>query len=166
MYKKEITPHPFSWFVWAMLGTVTLVTYMGVGAIETLPLAIVNFIGPFTIFLLTIKYWKGKFPKFDYICLAFSLLAIIIYVIYHNAAIALTVNLLGDFIAALPTIRKTYLDSSSENLTTWILFTLGAIVSLFAIKDFSYGILIFPLYLVCFELLMCALIIRGRYFKK
>lgn len=166
MYKKEINPHPFSWFLWAVQGFVTLVTYISLGALATLPLAIVNFFGPFLIFILTIKYWKGKFPKFDYICLGFSLIAIIIYIIFHQAAIALTLNLIGDFMAALPTIRKTYLDSSSENLTTWVLFSLSAIVSLLAIQNITYGILIFPLYLTFFEILMCVLIIRGRYFKK
>ena len=71
MYKNKIAPHPLSWFLWTILGFVSLVTYIGVGAKETLPLAIVSFVGPFLIFILTIKYWKGGFSKFDYICLTF-----------------------------------------------------------------------------------------------
>lgn len=167
MRRKKIEPHPFSWFLWAVLGLVTLITYIGVGAKETIPLAILNFIGPLFIFFFTIKYWKGKFPAFDYVCLAFSLVAIIVYILFHNAAIALTINLIGDVLAALPTIRKTYQDPSSENLSTWAFFTLGAVISLFAIKDFTYGVLIFPLYLVVYEFIMCVLILRGRFmFKK
>ena len=167
IYKKRINPHPFSWFLWAVLGFSTLVTYIGVGAKETLPIAFVSFFGPFLVFLLTLRYWKGKFPRFDYFCLGFSFLAIIIYIVFKEAAIALTISLLGDLFAALPTIRKTYKDPSSENIWTWFLFTLSAFIALFAIKDFSYGILIFPLYLFVYESLMCILILRKRFiFKK
>lgn len=166
IFKNETKPHPFSWFLWAVLGFVTLITYIGVGAHETIPLAVLNFIGPLFIFFFTIKYWKGKFPHFDYFCLAFSLIAIIVYIIFHTAAIALTINLIGDLFAALPTIRKTYKDPSSENLSTWFLFAIGAIISLAAIRSFTYGIAILPLYLTVYESLMCILILRGKIKKK
>lgn len=163
IYKKRITPHPFSWFLWAVLGFATFITYIGVGAKETLPLAFISFFGPIVIFFITLKNWKRKFPKFDYFCLVFALLAIIVYVVFHQAAIALTLSLVGDLFAALPTIRKTYDDPSSENFWTWFLFALGAIVALFAIKDFTYGVLIFPLYLTVFEVCMCLIILRKKY---
>jgi hypothetical protein len=162
MSRNKIQPHPMSWLLWAILGFVSLVTYIGTGAHETIPLAILNFVGPVMIFFFTIKYWKGKFSRFDYVCLGFSLFSIAIYIIFHRAAIALSINLLGDFFAALPTIRKTYKDPSSESFLTWFCFGMGALLSLFAIRQFSYGIILLPLYLTSYELLMCALILRGR----
>ncbi|MDQ5971658.1 MAG: hypothetical protein QG566_604 [Patescibacteria group bacterium] len=163
IYKKKIQPHPFSWFLWMVLGFATFITYMGVGAKETLPLALISFVGPTVIFLITLKNWKGRFPKFDYFCLFLALLAIIIYIVFHQAAIALTLSLVGDLFAAMPTIRKTYKDPSSENIWTWSLFALGAVVALFAIRDFTYGVLVFPLYLAVFEIAMCWLILRKKY---
>lgn len=163
IYRHKTKPHPFSWFLWAILGLVTLVTYIGVGAKETLPLAILNFVGPLFIFFFTIKFWKGNFPIFDYLCLVFSLIAIVIYIVFHEAAIALTINLVGDLFAALPTIRKTYKDPTSENLSTWLLFTFGAAISFFAIREFSYGLIILPLYLTVYEGIMCVLILRKKY---
>jgi hypothetical protein len=159
---KKTKPHPFSWLLWGILGGVSLITYFGVGARDTLPLAIVSFVGPSILFLLSIKYWSGSFSRFDYMCLTFSLIAIAVYIIFHAAAIALTINLAGDFLAALPTIKKTYHDSSSENFSTWFLFALSAIVSLFAISKWSYGIVIFPLYLAVFESFMSVLVFSGR----
>ncbi len=160
--RGKITPHPISWLLWAILGAVSLITYIAVGAHETLPLAIVSFIGPTLLFLLSVKKWKGRFGRFDYVCLAFSCVAILVYIIFHQAAFALSINLIGDFIAALPTIRKTYHDPSSENLSTWLLFTLSAVIALFALDHLTYGLVILPLYLVLFEGLMCVLVIRGR----
>ncbi|MCC6323881.1 hypothetical protein IT400_03775 [Candidatus Nomurabacteria bacterium] len=163
IYKKKIQPHPFSWFLWAVLGFATFITYIGVGAKETLPLALISFVGPMIIFFLTFKYWKRGFPKFDYFCLFIAIVAIIIYVVFHQAEIALTLSLVSDLFTALPTIRKTYKDPSSENFWTWFLFALGAVFALFAIRDFTYGVLIFPLYLTVFEIIMCILILRKKY---
>ena len=163
MAKKKITPHPFSWLLWAILGFVSLVTYIGVGAKVTLPLAIMNFAGPTLIFFFTIKYWKEGFSRVDYLCLAFSLVSILTYVIFHRAAIALTINLAGDLFAALPTVRKTWIDPSSENFLTWFCFAIGAMVSLVALDGhFSYGVTLLPLYLASFETLMVLLVLRGR----
>ena len=163
MAKKKIKPHPFSWLLWAILGFVTLVTYIGVGARVTVPLAVLNFAGPTMIFFFTLKHWEGGFSRFDYFCLSFSLVSIAIYVIFHKAAIALSINLLGDFFAALPTIRKTWIDPSSENFLTWFCFSLGAVVSLVALDGhFSYGVTLLPLYLASFEGFMVLLVLRGR----
>ena len=161
--KNKITPHPFSWFLWAILGFVTLVTYIGVGAKETIPLAVLNFFGPLFIFFFTIKYWKGGFSRFDYVCLALSLVSITIYIVFRTAAIALTINLLGDLFASFPTIRKTYNDPKSENILTWICFFIGNLLSLFAIKDITYGVLVFPLYLTLIAASMFLLIIRKKF---
>lgn len=164
--RNKIKPHPFSWFLWAILGLVTLITYVGVGAKETIPLALLNFLGPIFIFFFTIKYWKGKFPRFDYFCLIFSFIAIIVYIFFHEAAIALTINLIGDLLAALPTIRKTYKDPTSENLWTWLLFALGSLISIFAIRNFTYGIILFPLYLLIQDLSISLLILRRKFIIK
>jgi hypothetical protein len=160
--RGKIKPHPFSWLLWGILGGVSLVTYYAVGARDTLPLAVVSFVGPSLLFFLSIRYWSGGFSRFDYLCLLFSGVAILVYIIFRQAAVALTINLVGDLLAAFPTIRKTYRDPGSENMSTWLLFALSAVLSLVAIDRFTYGVVILPLYLALFEIGMCLLVLRGR----
>lgn len=160
--KKKNKPHPFSWILWSVLNLVSLITYMGLGAHETMPLAIMNFIGPLVIAIMSIKYWVGSFSKFDYVCLFLSAFSVLIYLVFHSASTALTFNLVADFLVYLPTMRKAYREPETEDLLTWILFFIANILSVFAISKWSYGIGVFPVYLAVTTLIVCATILLGR----
>ena len=160
--KGKTNPHPFSWFLWGLIGIITLFFYIRVGAAETLPLAVLGAGFPFVVFLFSLKYWKGGFSHFDYIVLCLSLISIILYILFHSANISLTISILADMFAFMPTIRKTYLEPSSESLLSWFLFLIGYILSVLAISKWTYGIAIFPCYLTIFGTIMCVLILRGR----
>ena len=155
-------PHPFSWLLWTILGFVSFYLYIHVGATTTLPLALFNCILPFAIVFLSLRMWRGGFSKFDYACLGISLLAILTYAFTHDATVALTVNLLADLTAFLPTIRKTYKDPSSEDLATWVLFTAGYALSIVAIGHWTYGIAVFPIYFTTLGTYMCGIMIRAK----
>ena len=161
--RGKTVPHPVSWLLWAVLGAVTFYFSIKVGARETLPFAFFNFFNPCVIVLLSLRYWKGGFSRFDYLCLSCSLLAIVAYVLLRNAAFSLTVNLLGDAFAFLPTMRKTYLDPRSEDLLAWSLVTAGYLLAVVAaFPRFTYGVAVFPIYLATFGIIECGLILRGR----
>ncbi len=159
--KGQTKPHPFSWFLWGAIGVITLFFYIRVGAVETLPLAILGAVLPFIVFVLSLKYWKGTFSKFDYVVLFLSVASIVLYIIFHSASISLTTSILADMFAFLPTIRKTYLEPSSESLSSWIIFLCAYIFSVLAISKWTYGIAIFPCYLLFFGIIMCILILRN-----
>ncbi len=164
--RGKTTPHPVSWVMWSLIGGVTLFFTYKVGARETLLFAFFNFLNPTIVMFLSIRYWKGGFSRFDYICLACSLLAIITYIVFRNASFSLTLNLAGDAFAFLPTIRKTYYDPGSENPATWIMGTTGYLLSIVAsVPRFSYGVAVFPIYLTVFGLIMCFLVLRKKFEK-
>ncbi len=161
--RGETKPHPFSWMLWTLIGIISAYLYVQVGARETLPFAFAGTILPFIIMCVSFRNWKGDFSLFDYFCLGFSLLAIVTYVMFHSANFSLTLSLCADAVAFLPTMRKTYLDASTENLATWLLFLLSYITSLVAtIPRFSYGVVLFPAYLTVCGGVMCFLVLRGR----
>ncbi len=147
-FSGKAKPHPFSWLLWSLLGGIVLFFYYSVGARDTLPLAILNFVGPATIFFLSVGYWEGGFSKFDYACLALSLASIVFYLLYHNATVSLSISLVADFFAFLPTFRKSYHDPISENTLTWFMFFFGNTISLFAVTKWTYAIALFPIYMV------------------
>lgn len=145
--KGKSKPHPISWVLWAIIGVAILINYWAVGARETIWLAVINFLGPLTIAILSIKYWKGKFSRFDYTCLAISAISILIWLIFRNAEIAITFSILADILAALPTLRKTWLDPGSEDLKTWLIYVVSNTLSLFAIVNWTYGVALLPIWL-------------------
>ena len=161
--KKKTTPHPFSWLLWAIIGIITAYFYVLVGAKETLPFAFAGAFFPMIIVFISFRYWKGGFSKFDYGCLVFSVSAIISYILFHSAAISLTLSIVADVFAFLPTMRKTYLDPLSESPSSWLLFFLSYLLSLVAtVPHFTYGVVVFPAYLTVCGVIMLSFIFRGR----
>ena len=160
--RGKTTPHPFSWLLWTVLGFVSFFLYVHVGAKETLPLALGNCILPFVVVVLSLRSWRVKFSRFDYACLALSFFSIVLYAFLRDAILALTFNLAADLLAFLPTIRKAYKQPESEDMSTWILFTVGYALSLFAIVTWTYGVAVFPLYFTTLGTLMCLILLRAR----
>ena len=160
--RGKARPHPFSWLLWSILGFVSFFLYVRVGAKATLPLAFCNGLLPLVITVLSLKRWQGAFSRFDYVCLGISLAAIVTYLFTRNATAALSINILGDLTAFLPTLRKTRKDPLSEDLFTWVLFTVGYLLSILAISRWSYGIVILPLYLSLLGTSMCVVMLGAR----
>lgn len=161
-FKSTIQPSPITWFVISFIGFVTVLSYKEVGAFETLGLAIVNFLGPIIIFILTLvhpnkKAWRNKDFKF----LVFSFFAILIWLLTKSPVLALFFNLFADFLGFLPTIKKSWHKPYSEDLLSWSLFVIGGLFNFLAIKDFNFAIIVYPLYIVGAEgLVLTFLIIR------
>ena len=150
--RKKTKPHPISWVLWTIIGGFILVSYWGVGARETIWLALINFLGPLTITILSIKYWDRGFSRFDYTCLSMSAASIVLWIVFRSASLALTFNILADMLAATPTLRKVWNDPSTESPSAWGIFIIGNLLSVAAIKTWSYGVALLPVYLTCLSI--------------
>ncbi len=162
---NKTEPHPISWCLWALIGAVTLITYWASGARDTLWLAVVNLLGPLTIAILSFKYWDGTIRKFDYLCMGISIAALIVWIVSGNPVWGLTLNIVADCFAALPTIVKTYRQPESEDIKAWIVYLIAYLLGLVAAGKWIYGIIVFPLYLTALALTMVVLISR-KFFKR
>jgi hypothetical protein len=88
------------------------------------------------------------------------------YIVFHNASFSLTLNILGDIFAYLPTLAKTYKDPESENILPWSLFAVGSgLTVISAIPNFTYAIAVYPAYLAVSDITM-ALLVTFRRLKK
>src|SRR3989344_5108722 len=111
------TPHPITWILWAFMGGLSLFFYWELGARDTIWIAVVNFAGPFIAATLSFKYWDWKdgFNAFEYACLVFSVISIIIWIVSRDPVLALTFNIIADALAALPTLTKAYRQPETES---------------------------------------------------
>ncbi len=163
--KHKTKPDRTTWSVLFLIGIITFFAYQEVGAIETLGVALANVIGPFVIFLLSIKYGEGWKNISDFKYLAFSLIAVILWRVYDSALIGLIFNLVADLIAFIPTIKKSFFRPWTEDFLTWGLFVFGGVVNLFAIESWSFEIVIYPAYILLAEGSVFV-ILMVSYFKK
>ena len=162
--KNRAEPDKTTWLVFSLMGIITFIAYREVGAHATLGVALANIVGPFIVFLLSLKFSNWN-DKNDFKYLIFSLIAIVLWKVFDSPLLGLTFNLLADFIAFIPTIVKSFLAPKTEDFLAWGLFTIGNIVSLFAIEQWSFSIAIYPLYLLITEGIVVLLLLTS-YFNK
>ena len=105
--KGETKPNKATWWIWTFMGAVIGVSYYFSGAENTIWVPFVEFIGPFSIALLSLKYGEGGLEdRTDIICLTGAIISIILWIIFKNPVVALVTNLAVDSFALIPTIKK------------------------------------------------------------
>ena len=165
IFKKETKPNRASWFIWAVLGIITFASYYAAGARTTvwytLPL------GTLTVSALSLKYGTGGWHRFDSACILAAGAGLALWLISGNPLVALSMMVLIDFFAYLPTIRKARIDPSSENKPAWELFALSGVLNFLAIDQWTIEVAAYPLAMMALNIFVYALLVwETRTIKK
>jgi len=145
--RRETVPNRATWFIWMIVGLMLGSSYYSSGASHTIWVPVSYIIGPFAIFLFSLKYGEKGWTRLDSWCLAGTGGSLILWLIFKSPLIALVINLLIDAFGALPTIRKSYYAPESEDRLAWTLFFLGNVLNLFAVECWSFSIAAYPIYM-------------------
>jgi hypothetical protein len=157
--KGESKPNRVTWWIWTFMGAVLALSYYASGARDTIWSPIVEFIGPFVTALLAIKYGEGGIAeKADILCFAGGVVSIIIWIATGNPIVALTLNLLIDFFAIIPTIKKSYLRPEGESFWAWTGTGLGDFLNLMSVEKFTFAIIIYPAWMLFDDLIIILLV--------
>lgn len=163
IFKGGSKPNRATWWIWAFMGLILALSYDLSGASNTVWVPYVEFLGPFSIALLSLKYGEGGLGnKTDLICLLGAIVSIILWVIFNNPVIALVTNLAIDSFAIVPTIKKSYLRPEGEDFWAWFGTGLADTLNLFAVERFTFAILVYPIYMLVSDLIIIIILL----FKK
>lgn len=153
-------PNRITWWIWTLLGILLYSSYKEAGANETLWVALIYIICPFFTASLSIKYGTGGWTRFDKLCLVGAMVSTLLWIIIGSPTVALILFLLIDLFGALPTIKKAYVAPEQESKLAWFLMCLANCLNLFAVQDFQFSILIYPLYMFIIGSIIFGLLIR------
>jgi hypothetical protein len=156
-------PNRATWWIWVVLSTVISISYYQSGATNTIWLPVFGGIGQLIIALLSLKYGVGGWTSFDRFCLIGVGISLVLWRQFDSPLIALLCNLFIDCLGALPTLKKSYYEPETENLTTWSLYLTGSTVNLFAIERFSFALLVFPIYIFSINAAIVILLLRSKF---
>lgn len=150
IWRDKTKPSSATWWVWTVVGCMLGASYYSSGANHTVWVPVAYIIGPLAITaILLIKYGKGSWTRFDRYCLlgagVGAVLWLALWWIFSSPLTALIIGLCIEFMGALPTIRKAYRESESENLTVWVWFFAASIVNVFAIESWTFAITVYPI---------------------
>ncbi len=160
--RGKTKPNRVTWFVWAFVGMLILFTYRDLEGKAGLSLTIVAAACQVTVALLSIKYGTGGTSLLDRACLALVLCAYVTWWLTRSALYPYVFAVCIDLLAITPTFFKAYHDPESEDLLAWSVCAVGVLLSVLAIRRWSLGEALFPVYAFCAESTVALLILRGR----
>lgn len=155
IFRKISKPNRATWWIWSFMGLVLALSYQFSGAQTTIWVPYVEFLGPFSIAILSLRYGEGGLNnKTDIICLVGAVISVILWIVFNNPVIALITNLAVDSFAIIPTIKKSYLRPEGEDFWAWLGTGLADSLNMFAINKLSFAIIVYPIYMLLSDLII------------
>ena len=163
IFKGESKPNRATWWIWSFMGLVIGVSYFFSGAENTIWVPLVEFLGPLSIAILSIKYGEGGLDdRTDIICLTGAIISIILWIIFDSPVVALVTNLVVDSFALIPTIKKSYLRPEGEDFWAWFGTGVADSLNLFAAERPSFAILLYPIYMLVSDLIIILILLLKK----
>lgn len=160
--QEKTRPNRATWWIWAIVGIILSTSYYSSGATHTLWVPVCSAIGHLLIAILALKYGEGGWNRFDRACFLGAGISLFLWWRFSSPLIALSINILIDFLGALPTIKKSYHEPKTEDPLTWMMFLAAHTLNLFAIKNWSFALSAYPLYLFSVTSIIVALLLRPK----
>jgi hypothetical protein len=148
--KGEASPNRVTWFLWALVPPIAGAAQLRAGVgFSTLVVLSVG-AGPACIVLASFAQRVGswRLGPFDYACGACSLAALALWAGTGEPATAIVLSILGDFVAALPTLRKAWLAPATENRLAYLISLIGMTLGILSVQEATFAAYAFNAYLV------------------
>lgn len=111
------------------------------------------------LFVMSLMFGVGGSSTLDKICLVLGLLAVATYAFTKNELLTISLGVLADVIAYVPTFVKTYHEPKSEDPTFFTVEAFASLFGIFAIWEWRVDIL-FPIWFFISCVIVLALIYR------
>ncbi|MDR3450975.1 MAG: hypothetical protein P4M15_14755 [Alphaproteobacteria bacterium] len=143
-------PNRVTFFLWATASMIAAAAAFSEGhRWEVVPVFISGLM-PLLIFCASFLNRNGhwQLQRFDYLCGAFSILALILWRITHDADIAIVFAILADALAMIPTARKAWTHPETETLSAYLCAAISQFTAFIAAPEPSFAAYAFPVYLI------------------
>ena len=167
--KGTTRPNRVSQGLWAIAPLIGVGAAISSGAdwMTTVRTFMAGFV-PLTILIVSFVnksgYWKTT--KFDYFCGAFSVVALIVWLVVDLPVYAVLLAAIADLFAAIPTIKKSWTNPESETGIAYIMSLISVIIIFPTIKDFDIQNTAFQIYLLIVNVIIIFAIYGKRFSGK
>jgi len=160
--KGKTKPERASWFIWTVLGSIAFFSQLAKGATNSLWMVGVSTLCVLIVSILSIKFGSGGFVKRDKISLVIAAIGILLWFFTKEAAIALYITIFIDLIGSFLTVVKSYEDPESETISTWIIACISGIFAALSVGEWSFILLVYPLYIFLANFSVVVAILLGK----
>lgn len=135
--KGKVKPHPYTWLVWTIVSATIffgqLARGAGVGAIPTAASEIFTLV----IFLFSLRYGFKNIQRTDTYFFIAALLGLIPWMLTKDPTLSVIIMVSIDFIAFMPTLRKTWRFPKTETPLLYGMNVLRHILMLFSLQAYN-----------------------------
>ena len=145
-WRGSTQPHRVTWTLWALEGilayAVEIQAHVGLASLMTLVLGLIPCVVVAASFRNPQAVWK--IDRIDVACGAVSLLGLLFWLLVNEPTVALLSSVTADFIAALPTYRKSWTNPESESGSPYIFGALNCAITLLTLHEVTTAGAAFP----------------------
>ena len=161
--RGDTSPNRVTWSLWGVEGVlaffVEVQQHVGLAALMTLMLGLV----PCAVVVASFRNPRGvwKLGAFDYLCGAVSLGGLVFWALVNEPTVALVSFVAADQLAALPTIRKSWLAPTTESPRLFFLGSTNCAITLLTLTKLTTAGVLFPGCILVADLLVGLLIVSN-----
>ena len=167
IFRGQTKPNLVSWFIWMLAPFIGVFFQLKAGAgLASLPVFLAG-AGSLLVIVFSLRnknaYWE--LTKLDMICGVLSLTSLVFYIYTHNLSISILFAILSDGLAFIPTFIKSWKFPETETNSVYFADIFNNILGLLIIKNWSFTIYSFLVYLAVFNLIEIFILYRKKIFK-
>jgi hypothetical protein len=155
------SPNRVTWGLWAVEGVLAFVVevqqHVGLAALMTLTMGVVPFVVVVASFRNSHRVWK--IGTFDVVCGVVSLFVLVFWCFINEPTVALISFVAADSMAALPTLRKSWLAPSTESARAFFLGFVNCAITLMTLQHFTTAGALFPGCILVTDLTIAVLVV-------
>ncbi len=137
IFRGKVQPHAYTWFVWTVVSAIVFFGQVAKGAgVGAIPTAASGFF-TLLIFVLSLKNGFKHITKIDTAFLIFALAGIIPWILTSDPTISVIIAVSIDLIAFMPTLRKTWLEPSTETPLLYGMNVIRHILALLSMQTYN-----------------------------
>ena len=163
--RGKTKPERSAWWIWTWLMVVAFLAQAAAGATWSLLLTFSYLVCNIIVAWLSIKHGYGKFRVRDYLAVTFAVFGVGIWKETGRPILALLIVIIIDLVGNLLTMEKSWRAPYTENIITYVLGGLAAILGVFAVGSWDLAKVLFPVYAVFVNFITVGLLDYRRHWR-
>lgn len=162
IHQRKVRPHILSWTGWSFITAIGAFSMLAGGSEWVVAILLANTLLCISIAVYSMVRKVGVWSAsiYDFILFGLGFLGLILWQVSGLPILAVIFAILADFFFGLPTIIKTFKNPASETYFTWSASATSGLLSLLAIKQYTFLEVAYPLYLFIFDTLVLLLVLK------
>ncbi|HMK99692.1 MAG TPA: hypothetical protein VK428_05855 [Acidimicrobiales bacterium] len=143
-------PNRVTWALWTALPLLAFAVEVQAGVGLRALMTFVSGFGPLLVFVASFRnpHATWRIERIDWACGALSLAGLVVWLSAHQATVGLVAFIVADALAALPTLRKSWLAPETETAAAYATAALNGAITMLTVSRWTTAVVSFPLYIV------------------